>query len=301
MEVKQSKMSIKNAEKDEIGAVITNIDVIQLEPGCQEIEEIRNAIYRNKLIVIKDQNLSPQQYLDFTRVLGVPQIYLQDNYHHPDFPEIFVSSNVNKEGEKVGVSGTGHYWHTDCQFQEAPLSFTAITPVIIPNTNRATSYIDMSMVYRNLPEDLKAIVDNKTLIHGANNRYKVTPNDIDKSLQQLIDYQYETSPVVKHPAVIEHPVTGEKILYVSSGFTMFVEGMNHEDSKETLKRLFDFIEQEKHIHIHHWDKGDLIVWDNRFLLHKSSALPRGEKSKSFRIGVYDQFPFYKGILEPKNS
>ncbi|WP_108869636.1 TauD/TfdA dioxygenase family protein [Aquimarina aquimarini] len=295
----QQMINIKDAEKDQIGAVITNLDVVQLEPESEEIGEILSAIYRNKLIVIKGQNLDPKQYVDFTKKLGTPQIYLQENYHHPNFPEIFVSSNVNKPGEKVGVAGTGHYWHTDCQFQEQPLSFTAITPVIIPETVRSTSYIDMNKVYKNLPEDLKTLIENKILIHGGNNRYKVTPDDIDKSIQQLIEYQNKTAPPVKHPAIIEHPVTGDKILYASSGFTMKVEGMNHEESEQTIKRLFDFIEKEEHIHTHHWDKGDLIIWDNRYLLHKSSALPVGEKSKSYRIGIYDKYPFYKGIS--KNS
>lgn len=294
MKTKQM-INIKDAEKDEIGAVITNLNVLELESGSEEIDEILNAIYRNKLIVIKGQNLSPQQYVDFTRKLGTPQVYLQDNYHHPDFPEIFVSSNVNNPGEKVGVAGTGHYWHTDCQFEKNPLSFTAISPVVIPTSIRATSYINMNKVYKNLPEDLKKLVDNATLIHGGNNRYKVTANDIDKSLQQLIEHQDQLAPHVKHPAIIEHPVTGDKILYASSGFTMKVEGMSYEESEQTLKKLFDFIEHEANIYVHHWDKGDLIIWDNRYLLHKSSALPLGEKSKSFRIGIYDQYEFYKGI------
>lgn len=292
-----TSFKIEDAAKGQIGGIVTGVDVTKLSHDAPELEEIRQAIYRNKLVVIKGQNLGeqPGEYVEFTRKLGTPQVYFQENYHHPDFPEVFVSSNINKEGEKVGVAGTGKYWHTDCQFEKKPLSFTSIIPVVIPKTVRATYYIDMHKVYENLPADLKALVENATLIHGGNNRYKVQPCDIDKSIQQLIDYMNEIVPPVEHPAVIEHPVNGDKILYMSSGFTMKIKGLTYEENEKAMKALFDFIEQEKHIHTHSWDAGDLIIWDNRYLLHMSSSIPAGEKSKSYRIGIYDNHPFYVGL------
>lgn len=286
------KIKIKDAKSGSIGGVISNLDVINLKKSDNEIKLILEAIYRNKLIIIKNQNLSPKEYVDFTNKLGTAQVYFQQNYHHPDFPEIFVSSNVNESGTKVGVSGTGHYWHTDCQFQQNPLPLTSITPVVLPSFSRATSYIDMVEVYKKLPKYLKEIVEKSVFIHGGNNRYKVTADDIDKSIQQLIDYQNKMVPFVEHPAVIEHPVTKEKILYISSGFTMKVKGMKHEESESLLKKLFNFVEKEEHVHKYYWNEGDVIIWDNRFLVHKSSALEKGEKSKSYRIGIYDEYPFY---------
>ena len=294
METTQT-IEIQDAEPGKIGGIISGIDIKSLDNDAPELEQIRSAIYRNRLIVIKGQEFEPADYVAFTRKLGTPQVYFQQNYHHPDFPEIFVSSNVNKPGEKVGVAGTGHYWHTDCQFQDKPLSFTSITPVVIPTTMRYTSYIDMHQVYKNMPADLRELVEGATLVHGGNNRYKVTPDDIDKSIAQLIAYQDEIVPHVKHPAVIEHPVTGDKILYMSSGFTMRIEGLNYEDNQAAMAKLFAYIEDEANIHRHHWDAGDVIIWDNRYLLHKSSALPQGEKSKSYRIGIYDDYPFYVGL------
>jgi taurine dioxygenase len=294
--MKTETIEIKDAPKGEIGGEIVGLDITQLNAQSPELEEIRQAIYRNKLMVIRNQDISLEQYVAFTRVLGKPQVYFQENYHHPVFPEVFVSTNVPEpDGKKVGVAGTGHYWHTDCQFQKEPLSFTSITPVIIPKSIRATYYIDMVKVLKNLPAELRKYVDGKTYIHGGNNRYKVQPSDVDKSIQQLIDYMNEIVPLVEHPAVITHPVTGEQALYISSGFTMKIKGMKHEESQEALKALFDFIEKEENVYTHNWDKGDLIIWDNRPLLHKSSVLAKGELSKSYRIGIYDQYPFYVGL------
>ena len=291
--------TVQDAKQGQIGGIITGLDINKLSINAPELEEIRNAIYRNKLIVIRNQNFTPAEYVAFTKKLGTPQIYLQSNYHHPDYPEIFVSSNVKEKSKKIGVAGTGGYWHTDCQFQQNPLPFTSITPVLIPPTRRKTYFIDMHRVYQELPEKLKELVVNATMVHGGNNRYKVTIEDIDQSIAQLIKKMNQLAPPVKHPAVIEHPVTKDKILYMSRGFTMKIDGLSYEENQKVMNELFEFIEKEEHITAHSWKKGDLIIWDNRYLLHKSSSIPNGEQSKSYRIGIYDQYPFYEGLKKSR--
>jgi len=91
--------------------------------------------------------------------------------------------------------------------------------------------------------------------------------------------------------VIRHPVTGEQILYCSSGFTKRIEGVTHERSADMLAQLFASTEQPEHRHRQPWHEGDLFMWDNRTLLHHASAVPNGEKSRSYRISLYDQLPF----------
>ena len=278
-----------------IGAEIRGLDVKALASGAAEFKTILETIYRHKLVVIRGQDLGSQEYVDFTRKLGTPQIYFQDNYHHPKHPEIFVSSNVNKPGEKIGVKGTGRYWHTDCAFEKKPLSLTSIKPVVLPNSARETYYIDMHQVYKKLPEDLTAIVENATAQHEGQMRYKVQACDIDKSLRELLDWINDEVPPVQHPAIIQHPVTGDKILYINSGFTTKIVGYNYEENQKIMQALFDFIEREEHIHTHRWQEGDVIIWDNRYLNHKACTVPPGEKSKSYRIGIYDDYPFYVGL------
>ncbi|OYP36084.1 TauD/TfdA dioxygenase family protein [Rhodopirellula sp. MGV] len=281
---------------DQIGAVISGIDVNELVPDSSEITAIREAIYRYRLVVIRGQQMNESQYVEIARKLGRPQVYFQTNYHHPSYPEIFVSSNIAENGQKVGVARTGHYWHTDCSFEQHPLSWTSIYPQVFPQDARGTLYIDMAKVYRELPEHLKAYVDHATTIHAGQLRYKVQASDIDRSLKELLDRINEEVPPVRHPAVIEHPVTGERILYLNSGFTVAIEGMTFEENRERLAELFEYIERPEHIHEHAWSEGDLIIWDNRFLIHMSTAVKPGQQSKSYRIGIYDDLPFYKGIV-----
>ncbi|NJA07150.1 TauD/TfdA dioxygenase family protein [Methylomonas sp. MED-D] len=296
MITKSKGLEINEAKQGKIGAEIIGLDVNSLSENAPELALIRQLIYKNKLVVLRGQELNAERYVAFTRKLGRPQVYFQPQYHHPDHPEVFVSSNViEADGKKLGVSGTGRYWHTDCAFEKHPLSFTSIYPLVFPKSARETSYIDMAAVYSKLPDELRSYVETATAVHEGKMRYKVQASDIDKSLAELLDRIHNEVPPVNHPAVIQHPVTGEKILYISSGFTTKLAGLSYEENERVMQALFDFAEKPEHIHTHYWEEGDLIIWDNRPLVHKASSIQPGEKSKSYRIGIYDDLPFYVGI------
>ncbi|AFZ26074.1 putative taurine catabolism dioxygenase [Cylindrospermum stagnale PCC 7417] len=283
-------MKINRPSPEHVGAEILEIDVALISEA--EINLIKELVYEHKLVVFREQNIDDVQYLEFARKIGTPQIYPQGNYHHPDYPEIFVSSNVPKDDKKFGVSGTGKYWHTDCAFLNEPLPLTMLYPQVLPNSIRETYYIDMGLVYKKMPSNLKSFVNDKHMVHDGKWRYKVQEWDIDKAIIDILNDMGKQFPPVKHPAVITHPVTKEKILYMSQGFTTGILGLNYEISQEFLQELFSFIEQKDHIHTHVWKDGDILLWDNRPLIHKASTVPKGEKSVSYRIGIYDRLPFY---------
>nr|QKW93945.1 alpha-ketoglutarate-dependent taurine dioxygenase [Vitiosangium cumulatum] len=283
-------MKITPPSAGKLGAELTGVDVRNLSPDMAV--QLKLQLYEHRLIIIRDQRLSKQEYIEFANKLGRPQVYFQKNYHHPEHPEIFVSSNVPENGQKVGVAGTGRYWHTDYQFFQEPLPFVMVYPQILPNSRRETYYIDMQRVYEELPSELRAYVEDTQAIHDGKWRYKITPEDTDRAIIDILNELSKFAPPVMHPAVIRHPLTGRKSLYVSSGFTSGLEGLSYEENKEVMTKLFDFIEREDHIHTHTWCYGDILLWENRALLHKAGDTPKGEQSMSYRIGVYDDLPFY---------
>lgn len=283
-------MKIKKPSPECIGAEISEIDVALVSE--EQVNIIKQLVYEHKLVVFRNQNISIEQYTEFARHIGEPQVYPQDNYHHPDYPEIFVSSNLPKDGKKFGVKGTGRYWHTDCAFLEEPLPFTMLYPQVLPNSIRETYYIDMQQVYQKLPAKLKSYIDGKYLRHDGKLRYKVQEWDIDRAIIDILNDMGKRFPPVMHPAVITHPVTGKEILYMSEGFTTGIVDTDYETTQKALQELFAFIELEEHIHTHIWKNGDILLWDNRTLNHMASTVPKGENSVSFRIGIYDGLPFY---------
>jgi taurine dioxygenase len=290
-------VTIKTPAQRGIGAEYLDFDVKSVTP--ETAAAIRGDVYRYKLVVFRNQRLSRTEYIAFARTLGEPQIYFQKNYHHPDHPEIFVSSNVPENGEKVGVAGTGRYWHSDYQFHEHPLPMTMLYPQVLPRSARETYYIDMERAYETLPPPLAARVAGARAVHDAKWRYKVTPDDVDRALIDILADIAKMVPPMTHPAVIEHPVTGKRALYVSSGFTAGLEGLSTDTNRQIMAELFSFIEQPQHVHVHKWQDGDILLWDNRTLIHRASDTPPGEQSSSYRIGIYDGLPFYPAAPRPQ--
>ncbi|MEZ5979746.1 MAG: TauD/TfdA family dioxygenase [Planctomycetota bacterium] len=268
---------------------IRGVDVRELGPA--DGAELRDVVYERKLVVLRGQAIDERAHIAFARVLGEPQIYFQKNYHHPDHPEIFVSSNVPMNGKKVGVANTGAYWHTDYQFFPQPLPLTTVRPIGIPTSGRGTYFVDMQRAYEELPQDLRALVDGRRAIHEAKWRYKIQPSDVDRSITEILEEFGAETPTVTHPAVMTHPVTGRKCLYVSRGFTVGLEGLDPAASRAALQRLFAHTERPERAHAHPWSEGDLLVWDNRQLVHMAKGGAPGEPSVSHRVGVYDGVPF----------
>ncbi|NEP55459.1 MAG: TauD/TfdA family dioxygenase [Symploca sp. SIO2G7] len=290
-------MKINLPSSNCIGAEIFDIDVVSVTEA--EVNTIKQLVYQHKLVVFRNQMINEDQYVEFANKIGTPQIYPQDNYHHPDYPEIFVSANILKDGNKFGVKGTGRYWHTDCAFLEEPLPFTMLYPQVLPNSIRETYYIDMQQVYQKLPANLRSYIEGNYLLHDGKLRYKVQKWDIDRAIIDIMKDLEAKFPPVKHPAIITHPVTHEKILYMNQGFTTGIVGLDYETNQNVLQELFSFIERDEHIHTHVWKDGDILLWENRTLNHKASTVLEGETSVSYRIGIYDSLPFY--ILSEENK
>ena len=273
-----------------IGVTIRGLDVRELT--AEQAAEVRSLVYEHNLVRFRDQHLSDEEYIDLARTIGRPQVYFQENYHHPDHPEIFVSSNIPFRGEKVGVAGTGAYWHSDCSFFTEPLSMTMITPRVLPATPRTTMFLDTAAAFDALPDDLRTRLEGTRAIHEAKWRYKVQPCDVDKSLTELLEDFDRMAPAVTHPTIIDHPVNGRRCLYVSSGFVVGFEGMDPEASRALLDDVVEHMQQERFILTSTWRMDQVVLWDNRQLNHCAGDKHTGDHSASYRIGVYDDLAFY---------
>ena len=277
-------------QKNEIGCSIYGVDANTL--AGSEMQKVKDLLYRNRLIVLKDQVLTDQGYCDFAKRFGFPVPYLQENYHHPDFPLIFVSSNVKKDGKQIGVPRTGGYWHSDTSFEQEPKVITMLMPKVLPQKfPRSTRFIDMAEVYAALPQTTKDELAGAQFSHSGRWRYKVRPQDVGMDVFEILQMIDNVAPAVLHPAVIQHPYTKEKILYATRGFTIGIAGRSLDDSADLLREIFDFAETDRFIREVQWSMGDIIIWDNRFLAHSSgrNAGPE-EETMMHRITLKDDYP-----------
>jgi taurine dioxygenase len=290
-------MQIKEVTGKEIGATVEGFDYAAA--SAEDIDAIKAAVYTRKIVVLKNQDLAPRQFLELGQLFGRPETYYEPMYKHPEVEEIFVSSNVPEDGKQIGVPKTGKFWHADYQFMPDPFGLTFIYPQVIPEKNRGTYFIDMGKAYEQLPEDLKKEVSGTFSQHSVRKYFKIRPSDVYRPISEIIEeVDTKTPPVVK-PSTFIHPMTGETVLYISEGFTI---SMEDEDGKpletDLLQRLFEATGQlddtfdHPNIHLQTFEKGDLLVWDNRSLIHRARHTTAPEPTVSFRVTVHDAHKLY---------
>jgi taurine dioxygenase len=291
---------------DRLGVVVQGFDLSTATR--REIHELLRSVYERRVVVLKEQHLSTAEFVDFSKRLGEPVPYLQENYRHPEHPLIFVSSNVPLDGKRVGVARTGGYWHSDTAFQQKPVPLTLLYPQIVPkNTARTTLFIDLKTAYQEMPSRLKERVEGRVFLHSGRWRYKVREQDAGFDISEILAMIDRVQPPARHPAVIVHPVTRELGIYATRGFTIGVEGLHPRDGEELLSELFDFVERDRFITAFQWELGDIILWDNRLLAHRAGrnqpsngdvagAARLEEDTMVFRILIDDGCPTYRNAL-----
>ncbi|WP_326553923.1 (3R)-3-[(carboxymethyl)amino]fatty acid oxygenase/decarboxylase [Micromonospora sp. NBC_01813] len=280
---------MKTSKQAGLGLVVEGFD----PTSDDDVREVRAAVYREKIVVIKGQDLDPQGFLTLGSRFGEPAAYYEPIYHHPDVPEVFVSSNVSDGEKQIGVPKTGKFWHSDYQFMPRPFDITFIYPQVVPTRNRGTYFIDLCRAYETLPEELKLAVKDTTATHSVRRYFKIRPSDVYRPLSEVIDEVDAKTPPVQLPTAYPHRHTDETILYLSAGFTLSITDADGRSRPDLLRELLEHTGQlddtftHPAIHLQTYDKGDILVWDNRSLVHRALHTTTPEPTVSYRVTVYD--------------
>jgi (R)-3-[(carboxymethyl)amino]fatty acid dioxygenase/decarboxylase len=288
------KMLITKQPGADMGVIVEGFDAVSATDA--EIADLKRAVYTEKIAIVKEQTLAPDAFVALGRRLGEPASYYEPMYHHPDTDLIFVSSNVPVDGQQIGVPRTGKFWHADYQFMPKPFALTLILPQAVPRGDRGTYYIDLGRAYEALPQDLKDAVARAKAVESPRRYFKIRPEDVYRPVGELLAEIEVNTPAVVHNAVVRHPVTGESILYISEGFTVGLtdeHGKNLDDGllRELLTATGQYDETFDGIHLQRFDVGDLLIWDNRSLVHRAKHSTTPDPAVSFRVTVYDEYPF----------
>lgn len=282
-----------------VGVVVTDFDVNTASEA--DIAAITAAVYRDKVAVLRGQaEITPAEFVRLGRAFGEIVTYHEPMYHHPDEPEIFVSANIPQDGKRIGVPKTGKFWHADYQFMPQPFALTIFAPKVLPPKNRGTFFINMADAYAALPEALKRAAAGTTAVHSVRNVFKIRPDDVFRPLGEIIREVEEHTPAVRFPTVMEHPVTGETLLFLSEGFTVGIEGS---DDPELLTALLEATGQldgtfaHPNIYRHSYEPGDIVIWDNRSLIHRALHTDTPAATVSHRVTVLDEHPLFAGAPE----
>lgn len=259
-----------NVKGEGLGAQITGIDPANLDGVTRD--EIRDLVYKNKLVVLKDVHPSPEEFLRLGNIVGDIVTYYEPIYHHKQHPQIFVSST--EQGQ--GVPRTGAFWHIDYMFMPEPFAFSMVVPLAVPGSDRGTYFIDLNKVWESLPAAKQEPVRGTFATHDPRRHIKIRPDDVYKPIGEVWDEITKATPPIKWPTVIRHPKTEEEILYICASGTTKIEDEHgnvldpsilHDLMTATGQLDPEFL--SPFIYTQHYEVGDIVLWDNRVLMHRA--------------------------------
>jgi taurine dioxygenase len=260
-----------------LGAEISGVDLAQDMP-----EELFGALYRAflryQVLLFSPQELSPARQVAFGRRFGELQIHVMNQYHADGHPELYRLSNLDEQGRPSGRhpdKGT-LAWHTDGSWQRVTGQATIIYGELMPESGGETHFCDMYGAYDRLDAGWKARIATLRAVHNLdfsrNRRHGEDP---------LTEAQRRAKPPVDHPVVRTHPETGRKCLYVGD-HAEYIVGMPYDEGRALVEELNALAVHPDLTYEHRWTPRQLLVWDNRCVMHRATAYDAATQPRVIR-------------------
>ena len=249
-----------------IGAMVLDVDLAKIDEKTFTV--ISDAFDRYNGLLFREQSLSPEQLVKFSRLFG-------DLDHAPQMengqtavagiPEIYIVSNIlNENKEPIGSLGAGEaVWHTDMSYLPNPPDISMLYALEIPPVGGDTSLCSMAAAFNTLPDKIKTKVAQLSIKHdGTYNSGGL----LRKGLRA--DNDPMTCAGQPHPIVCAHPRTKQPVLYLGRRRNAYIVGLEREESEDLLDTLWDYATLPQNSYTHRWQVGDLLMWDNRATMHR---------------------------------
>ena len=239
---------------------------------------IRGAFLEHGVIVIRDQDLTPEQHLATARRFGEVNVnrFFAPVDGHPEVAEVRKEAHQEKN--------IGNKWHTDHSYDDAPALGSMIYAIEVPPAGGDTLFANMSLAYETLSDGMKDMLSKLEAVHSS--RHVFGPGV--KSSPDVADRYRNAEQAVQdavHPVVIRHPDTGRKVLYVNPTFTVRFDGWTEEESKPLLDYLYAHAAKPDFSCRVRWENGSLGLWDNRATWHLALNDYHGHRRLMHRVTI----------------
>jgi taurine dioxygenase len=280
-----------------LGAEVLDIDLAS--PLTHDtFDRILAAWAQYLVLVFRGQRLSDEQLAIFSKRFGEldlappAEVTSSTGAHVPTMPEVTVISNVIVDGKPIGALGAGEAeWHTDMSYCKIPPSASLLYALEIPPHGGDTSFTNMYTAYDTLPADLRQAIVGRSAIHDATYtsagglRKGVTPtHDVTKT------------PGAHHPLVRIHPITRLRALFLGRRRNGYVLGLSVDESERLLDRLWTHATVPKLVFTHRWKVGDVVLWDNRCVMHRRDAFDPTSRRVMHRTQVKGEAPISDAVI-----
>ena len=258
-----------------LGAEIFGADI----KDVGQFSTIEEAFAKYSVIVLRGQNITPEQHLAFARRFGPINV---NRFFKPvdGHPEI---ATVLKEKDQKQAVGEG--WHTDHSYDHAPAMGSILHAIEMPPYGGDTLFISMAEAYEALSGPMRRFLDGLTAIHSSRHAFGVTTQDSEAAQSGRFGNAEAATQDARHPVVVTHPLSGRRGLFVNPVFTTHIEGLAEDESSAILEMIYDHCKKPEFQCRVRWQEGDVTMWDNRATWHKAINDYHGFRRLMHRVTV----------------
>jgi len=252
---------------------VADVDGVDLSRplGPETINTLNDAINQYAVLVFHGQSLDDDQLLALGRMFGsVPPPRNHRTGQRLQHAEIADISNLNVNNEvrarddhrRLDALGN-QLWHSDASFRPISGALSMLHAHVVPPKGGDTLFADLRAAYDDLDDETKALIEDLVTEHSIfNSRGQLGHTD-------YTDAERAALPSVRHPLVRVHPGSKRKTLYMGSHASHII-GWPMPEGRLLLRELTEHATQKQYVHAHHWQVGDLVIWDNRCTLHRGA-------------------------------
>jgi taurine dioxygenase len=266
-----------------VGADIVGVDLSR-PLGEADFTTIFDAWMAHHVLRFRGQDLTKEQLLAFSARFGEldrAPINVKGEPWIAGYPNLAVMSNIVVDGQPIGSLGYGEaVWHTDMSYNDVTPSAALLYALEVTRIGGETGFLNMYRAYETLPADLKAAVEGMQIKHDASRN---SAGELRKGYPNVTDPR--EAPGALHPIVVRHPVTGRAALYLGRRPLSYVVGLSLDASEALLDRLWAHATREEFAWFQKWNVGDLLIWDNRCVMHKRTAFDPAERRFLLRTQI----------------
>ena len=238
----------------------------------EEVAAVEAGMDRNAVLVFHDQKITDEQQMAFSRNFGALEDARGGNITKPEDKRLQVGmndvSNLGKDGRPLQRDSRERafnlgnmLWHSDSSFRPIPAKYSLLSARVVNPVGGNTEFADMRAAYDALDAATKALVEDLVCEHSLM---------YSRGLLGMLDYSDEERAMfrpVRQRLVRTHPVTGRKSLYLSS-HAGGIDGMPMAEARILLRDLNEHATQPAFVYVHRWRPCDLVIWDNRQMMHR---------------------------------
>jgi taurine dioxygenase len=283
-----------------LGADIEWVDLAR-DLAAETVDAVKQAWSDHLVLRFRGQRLDDDQLmrfsayfgeLDWAPVIAASRVKVPGEDRHVESAEegrqyISVISNIIENGKAIGALGAYEsIWHTDMSYNPEPPSASALYALEVPQSGGDTGFANMYLAYDTLPEALRRKVEGRVCRHDASRN---SAGELRRGSTEVTDPRQ--APGADHPIVRTHPVTGRKALFLGRRRNAYIQGLALEDSEELLDALWAHATRPELTWYQQWQVGDLVLWDNRCVLHRRDEFDPQSRRLMHRSQIKGDRPF----------